>query len=190
MQAFNTVGGGAIEVLPLVLVEREFPARPSSLPDIRGFVRERLSRARFSADDLQALSERVLDLLLEVAGPGGAIQVSLRIFPDHAEIDVLPASPAEEAGIAGPARTAPVPVSDGTPSAGAPGTPRADLPPGVTFADWLAGSLRREGMTMEAAARQLQVSVKTVSRWVGGTTEPRLRDLSRIRVLFGELPFP
>lgn len=47
---------------------------------------------------------------------------------------------------------------------------------------------------MEAAARQPGVSVKTVSRWVGGTTEPRLRDLRlrdlrRIRELFGEIPF-
>jgi transcriptional regulator with XRE-family HTH domain len=52
----------------------------------------------------------------------------------------------------------------------------------------MAQSLRREGLTMEAAARQLGVSVKTVSRWVGGTTEPRLRDLRRIRELFGEIP--
>jgi hypothetical protein len=28
-----------------------------------------------------------------------------------------------------------------------------------------------------------------VSRWVGGTTEPRLRDLRRIQEIFGELPF-
>ena len=53
-----------------------------------------------------------------------------------------------------------------------------------------AGVLRREGVTMEAAARQLGVSVKTVSRWVGGATEPRLRDLRRIRELFGDIPFP
>ena len=59
-----------------------------------------------------------------------------------------------------------------------------------SFADWMAGMLRREGMTMEAAARQLGVSVKTVSRWVGGATEPRLRDLRRIRELFGDIPFP
>jgi hypothetical protein len=30
--------------------------------------------------------------------------------------------------------------------------------------------------------------VKTVSRWVGGATEPRLRDLRRIRELFGDSP--
>ena len=58
------------------------------------------------------------------------------------------------------------------------------------FADWMAGALRREGMTMEVAARQLGVSVKTVSRWVGGSTEPRLRDLRRIRELFGDFPLP
>jgi transcriptional regulator with XRE-family HTH domain len=45
-------------------------------------------------------------------------------------------------------------------------------------------------MTMEVAARQLGVSVKTVSRWVGGSTEPRLRDLRRIRELFGDFPLP
>jgi transcriptional regulator with XRE-family HTH domain len=60
----------------------------------------------------------------------------------------------------------------------------------VSFAVWLAGALRREGMTLEAAARRLGVSVKTVSRWVSGTTEPRLRDLSRIRDVFGDFPFP
>ena len=60
----------------------------------------------------------------------------------------------------------------------------------TAFADWMAGALRREGMTMEVAARQLGVSVKTVSRWVGGATEPRLRDLRRIRELFGDFPLP
>ena len=60
----------------------------------------------------------------------------------------------------------------------------------TAFADWMAAALRREGMTMEVAARQLGVSVKTVSRWVGGTTEPRLRDLRRIRELFGDFPLP
>ena len=39
-----------------------------------------------------------------------------------------------------------------------------------------------------AAARQLGVSVKTVSRWVGGETEPRLRELRRIHEVFGEAP--
>jgi transcriptional regulator with XRE-family HTH domain len=54
----------------------------------------------------------------------------------------------------------------------------------------MTGVLRREGLTIESAASQLGVSVKTVSRWVGGSTEPRLRDLRRIHELFGEVPFP
>ena len=60
----------------------------------------------------------------------------------------------------------------------------------LTFARWLSAVLRREGLTMEAAARRLHVSAKTVSRWIGGTTEPRLRDLARIRDAFGDPPFP
>jgi transcriptional regulator with XRE-family HTH domain len=52
----------------------------------------------------------------------------------------------------------------------------------------MSSALRREGMTQEAAARQLGVSVKTVSRWVGGATQPRMRDLKRIREVFGEVP--
>lgn len=190
MPSFRAVDGGAIEVLPLLVVVREFPARPSSMPDIRDFVRRRLSQTPFSEDDLRTLGEQVLKLLLEVAGPTGAIQVSLRIFPDYAEIDVVPAVRAEP-----PAVGAPAPVNgNGGPGpngrAGLSVTPAADRSDGVSFADWFAGALRREGMTMEAAARHLQVSVKTVSRWVGGTTEPRLRDLSRIREILGDLPFP
>lgn len=60
--------------------------------------------------------------------------------------------------------------------------------PAPSFAAWLAGRLRAEGLTMEAAARRLDVSTKTISRWVAGTTEPRLRDLRRTREAFGE-PF-
>jgi hypothetical protein len=65
-----------------------------------------------------------------------------------------------------------------------------DRAPSASFAEWMTGVLRREGLTIESAASQLGVSVKTVSRWVGGSTEPRLRDLRRIHELFGEVPFP
>jgi hypothetical protein len=75
-------------------------------------------------------------------------------------------------------------------TAGRDGSPPATNGDETAFADWMSGVLRREGMTMEVAAKQLGVSVKTVSRWVGGTTEPRLRDLRRIRELFGEFPLP
>ena len=69
------------------------------------------------------------------------------------------------------------------------GAPTRGRPP-ATFAEWMSSALRREGLTQEAAARQLGVSVKTVSRWVGGATEPRMRDLRRIQEVFGEVPLP
>jgi transcriptional regulator with XRE-family HTH domain len=69
------------------------------------------------------------------------------------------------------------------------GVPLGQADP-ATFADWMSTALRREGLTQEAAARLLGVSVKTVSRWVGGATEPRMRDLRRIQEVFGELPLP
>jgi DNA-binding XRE family transcriptional regulator len=96
---------------------------------------------------------------------------------------------------------APSPAAAGGPSAapassvvpdGVAGPASGDQAEGEThtssFAEWMSSALRREGMTQEAAARQLGVSVKTVSRWVGGATQPRMRDLKRIREVFGELP--
>jgi transcriptional regulator with XRE-family HTH domain len=62
---------------------------------------------------------------------------------------------------------------------------------GVTsFAEWISAVLSRDGLTHEVAARRLGVSVKTVSRWVGGETEPRLRELRRIHDVFGATPLP
>ena len=58
----------------------------------------------------------------------------------------------------------------------------------MSFASWMAAALKREGLSQEEAARQLGVSVKTVSRWVAGHTEPRLKDLRRIQEVFGEVP--
>ena len=202
-----------IEVVPVVVVSQTFPARPSSIPDIRDFVRKCLAQSPLSEQDTREVGETVSRALLEAAGPTGAISVSFRIFPDHVEVDVLKSgaqigaaagldalsslmrahgaaagarppsaagSPAVEDAAAGAVTVDPV-----AESAARQVTTGAD----VEFADWMAGVLRREGMTMEAAARQLGVSVKTVSRWVGGATEPRLRDLRRIRELFGETPF-
>ena len=69
-------------------------------------------------------------------------------------------------------------------------TASVDAPRPQSFPEWMADALRRRGLTMEAAARKLDVSVKTVSRWIAGTTEPRLRDLRRIKELLGDVPFP
>ena len=183
-----------IEVVPVVVLSQTFPARPSSIPDIRDFVRRCLAQSPLSEEDNRSVGETVAAALLEAAGPTGAINVSFRIFPDHVEVDVL-RSGGQIGTPAGLDALTSLLKSDAM-HAGAGVGGRDGSPPGYDvqeekgFADWMAAALRREGMTMEVAARQLGVSVKTVSRWVGGTTEPRLRDLRRIRELFGDFPLP
>jgi DNA-binding XRE family transcriptional regulator len=189
----NGHGDGPIQVVPVVVLSQTFPARPSWIPEIRDFVRRCLAESPLTEEGNREVGETVFRALLDAAGPTGAIQVSFRIFPEHVEVDVLHSNqPPEEVASR---NVAPRPAAADTGPASPPGTlpaapPReADLRP-ATFADWMSTALRREGLTQEAAARQLGVSVKTVGRWVGGETEPRLRDLRRIQELFGELPFP
>ena len=177
-----------VEVVPVVVLSQTFPARPSSIPDIRDFVRRCLAQSPLSEEDNREVGETVAQALLEAAGPTGAISVSFRIFPDHVEVDVLRSggqigTPAGLDALTSLLRAQEQQASGRDGSGAHDGSETA-------FADWMAAALRREGMTMEVAARQLGVSVKTVSRWVGGTTEPRLRDLRRIRELFGEFPLP
>ncbi len=177
----NGHGDEPIEVVPVVVLSQTFPARPSWIPEIRDFVRRCLAESPLTEQGNRSVQETVFRALLDAAGPTGAIQVSFRIFPEHVEVDVLHSNqPPSEIGGRLPA-AAPRPAA-------APARPGMTGRP-ATFADWMSTSLRREGLTQEAAARQLGVSVKTVGRWVGGETEPRLRDLRRIQELFGELPF-
>jgi hypothetical protein len=183
-----------IEVVPVVVLSQTFAARPSSIPDVRDFVRRCLAQSPLSEEDNRSVGETVAQALLEAAGPTGAINVSFRIFPDHVEVDVL-RSGAQVGTAAGLDALASLLKSQASEmQAAATGRGGSGLGSSgsdeTAFADWMAAVLRREGMTMEAAARQLGVSVKTVSRWVGGTTEPRLRDLRRIRELFGDFPLP
>jgi len=183
-----------IEVVPVVVVSQTFPARPSSIPDIRDFVRRCLAQSPLTEEDNREVGETVAQALLEAAGPTGAINISFRIFPDHVEVDVL-RSGAQVGSAAGLdaltslLRADAMAMGEAAASRGG-ARPGYDASDQTAFADWMAGVLRREGMTMEVAARQLGVSVKTVSRWVGGATEPRLRDLRRIRELFGDFPLP
>ncbi len=208
MDRVNNHVSDNIEVVPVVVVSQTFPARPSSIPDIRDFVRRCLAQSPLSEEDTREVGETVSQALLEAAGPTGAISVSFRIFPDHVEVDVLrsgpqfPSAPGidaltsllrsrEAAGAAGAAGPAPAAAElPGTEPAATAAGADGDRTPSASFAEWMTGVLRREGLTIESAARQLGVSVKTVSRWVGGSTEPRLRDLRRIHELFGEVPFP
>ena len=183
-----------IEVVPVVVLSQTFPARPSSIPDVRDFVKRCLAQSPLSEEDNRQVGETVAHALLEAAGPSGAINDSFRIFPDHVEVDVL-RSGAQVSTPAGIDALASLLKSQAAgmeaAATGRDGQPAAQNGSDeMAFADWMASVLRREGMTMEVAARQLGVSVKTVSRWVGGATEPRLRDLRRIRELFGDFPLP
>jgi hypothetical protein len=157
-----------VVVDPVFVVTRTFPARPSSIPDIRDFVVRYLADSPLTPDGRHEVHHAVLTALLDAASPdGGQIQVCFRIFPEGVEVDVL----------RGPAN-----ATSGFPQV------RRDRPEHRSFAEWLSEVLKREGLSQEAAARQLGVSVKTVSRWVGGETEPRLRELRRIHEVFGEAP--
>ncbi len=212
-------GEDHIEVVPVVVLSQVFPARPSSIPDIRNFVRRCLAESPLTEEGIREVGETVFRALLDAAGPTGSINVAFRIFPEHVEVDVLhsdsqltgsggqpgasgqtglgqrqAAAPSAAAARGASWQDAPddtaldqARAAAMTPSStvrlGGPGQP-------ATFAEWMSTALRREGLTQEAAARQLGVSVKTVSRWVGGTTEPRMRDLRRIQEVFGTLPLP
>ena len=181
--------------MPVVVLSQTFPARPSSIPEIREFVQRGLADSPLTDQEKQQVRETVFRALLDAAGPTGTVQVSFRIYPDEVEVDVLRSDPRLATDLSPKALMASMPLASRVgPVETPPVEPAADAEPAVvvhdTFAEWMSSVLRREGLTQEAAARQLGVSVKTVGRWVGGETEPRLRDLRRIKDLFGELPFP
>ena len=195
--------GSPIEVVPVVVLSQVFTARPSSIPEIRDFVRRCLAESPLTDEGTREVGETVFRALLDAAGPDGSIQVAFRIFPEHVEVDVLHSDQIIQSPMMpGPpvtyARTDAVerPQEQARPvlAADRPTGPRSVIPGGgagaPTFADWMQDVLRTQGLTQEAAARQLGVSVKTVSRWVGGATEPRMRDLRRIQEVFGEVPLP
>ncbi|MGN6792067.1 MAG: hypothetical protein ACTHJW_06720, partial [Streptosporangiaceae bacterium] len=78
-----------IEVVPVVVLSQVFPARPSSIPDIRNFVRHCLAESPLTDEGIKEVGETVFRALLDAAGPTGSINVAFRIFPEHVEVDVL-----------------------------------------------------------------------------------------------------
>jgi len=81
--------GSPIEVVPVVVLSQVFTARPSSIPDIRDFVRRCLAESPLTDQGNREVGETVFRALLKAAGPTGSIQVAFRIFPEHVEVDVL-----------------------------------------------------------------------------------------------------
>ena len=82
-------GEDPIQVTPVVVLVQVFPARPSSIPDIRDFVRRCLAESPLTEEGNRQVGETVFRALLDAAGPTGSIQVAFRIFPEHVEVDVL-----------------------------------------------------------------------------------------------------
>jgi len=158
----DTTHESYVSVSPVIVLSQTFPARPSSIPEAHEFVRATMSSTDLDPPPHAAVTEAINSALLAAASPRiGSFTVVVRLFPDAAEIEVL--STADTAAVS---------------EHGLSGT----------FASWLSDVLRREGLSQEAAARQLGVSVRTVSRWVRGQTEPRMRDIRRISDAFGPPP--
>jgi hypothetical protein len=159
--------GNSIEVVPVEIITKIFPARPSAVPGIREFVQECLAGAPLAEAEEREVGNTILRALLTAAGPAGVLEVSCRKYPQRVEFDVLPSRDKEPA---------PAPAPPAGPDASA-----------ASFAEWLAEALRSRGITKETAAEELGVSPKTMNRWLGGQTEPRLRDLRRIEDRFGDV---
>src|SRR5690242_1603910 len=112
MRAAAGAGEDGIQVHSIVVITRTFAARPSSIPDIRSFVRQHLTQVPLSEDDVRLLTARVVDVLLDAAGTGRAVEVALRIFTSCAEVDVLQTGPGQAIGSTGYVRTSARPGED------------------------------------------------------------------------------
>src|SRR5690349_12017340 len=162
-------GEDPIQVTPVVVLVQMFPARPSSIPDIRDFVRRCLAESPLTEEGNREVGETVFRALLDAAGPTGSIQVAFRIFPEHVEVDVLHSdnqiqplraapngSPGGQAADRGAAdrtvTTTAAPVAgsgaaaDTSVASGAGAAQLADAVPGApghpdTFADWMSTAL-------------------------------------------------
>jgi hypothetical protein len=85
-------------VVPLTVMSQTFPARTGSLPDIRAFVNRCLAQAALPGPDRAALHDALTQVLIDASGPAATVQVSCRLLPGHAEVEVL-RSPAGHDGI-------------------------------------------------------------------------------------------
>ena len=105
-------------------------------------------------------TESGIESMTDVNADPGAWDVNIVVHGDVIEVDVAPKAELER---------------------------RQPVEP-VEFGTWLRARLRSRGMSQERAARRLGVSTRTVGRWVRGDTQPRFRDLARLREAFGPIP--
>jgi transcriptional regulator with XRE-family HTH domain len=59
----------------------------------------------------------------------------------------------------------------------------------VSFAAWVAEVIEERGQSQEAFARDVGVSLSTVSRWTRGLSTPSYGELWSVRRTVGSLPF-
>jgi hypothetical protein len=156
--------GDATIVEPVVEVSCSFPATSVFIVKVRELIRRDLAESPPAGEDDSDPRQAMLQALLNAASADGLVRISVRFSATVRE------------GAGGAPAIGALPIG-------------GDVAP-QPFRGWLATMLQRKGLTQEAAARELGVSVRTVGRWIGGWTEPRLKELRRIYEVFGEAPPP
>jgi hypothetical protein len=141
-------------------IRRSVARAPSGYDEIRRFILDKLPAESGSAEEIAVATATIAQAISH--SELGELRIIVTLRPEHLDIEVRPIQP-------GPKRGG-VPPAEGS------------------FAAWLGGRLSARRLSHEAAARLIGVSVKTVSRWARGETEPRMRDLRRLQEAFGELP--
>ncbi|HEX5405376.1 MAG TPA: hypothetical protein VFX16_24145 [Pseudonocardiaceae bacterium] len=124
------------------------------------------------------MSQTVFRALLDAAGPTGTIQISFRIFPEHVEVDVLHS----HAGLAGEPTLAQ--MIDQSQAARA----AVERRPGGVVRRLDDGRAARGGPHPGGGGQAARCVGVSVNRWVGGETEPQLRDPRRIQERVGDHP--
>src|SRR3954464_12189272 len=79
----------SISVLPMVVTTKVFRARPSSVPEVRDFLRRCLVDVALAEADSSTVTKTVVQALLEAAGTPGAVQICCRKSSSHIEIDMV-----------------------------------------------------------------------------------------------------
>jgi DNA-binding XRE family transcriptional regulator len=145
---------------------RTFPAHPAALAAVREFAREQAMESGVSAQKREQVAAAVEQAFASALTRPSTqpVEVRLLVSDDRIEVEFLPY-----------------------------GDSKSSLPRGGerwsgSFSLWLSEELKERGLSQEAAARRIGVSLKTVSRWVRGETEPRFRELALIQRAFGEQP--
>jgi len=154
-----------------IAIRERFLVAESTRRDVLGLVLSAVRRVVTAQRD-RIHTPPGADLVGMATGEHGVnLDVRIRLDGEWLEVEIEPRG-------SGPARAAHL------------GTVPAGEAPDERFGEWLRRRLRDERLSQESAARRIGVSSRTVGRWVRGDTEPRYRDLARLREVLGDLPEP